>query len=66
MKTTYNDLLVSYRMAISVCDPIDFPYRQKALMYAIAQYLLEKDKPIIEEEDEHRLQRSDSDQEPAA
>ena len=39
----YDFLKFSYDRAREVCDPIDFVVRQKQLVYAIAEYLLEKD-----------------------
>ena len=38
----------SYRLANCMCDPIEFVKRQKDLLYAIAEFLLERIEKINE------------------
>lgn len=38
-----------YNRARLVCDPVDYKMRQQNLLNAIAQYLLDRDKPIDED-----------------
>lgn len=44
--TNYELLEKVYRESRNICDPIDFSQRQKNLVYALADYILEKDNPV--------------------
>jgi hypothetical protein len=48
----YEQLEFAYRTAMQVCDPLAFMNRQKNLLHVLAEYMLDKDKPIPEEKDE--------------
>jgi hypothetical protein len=50
MSADYENLKASFAHAKRVCDPIEFEYRQKNLLYVVTRYLLERDRP--EEEDD--------------
>lgn len=49
----YEELYNVYNRSQAICNPIDFMQRQFALSLAIAEYLIERDKPIqLDEENE--------------
>jgi hypothetical protein len=52
MTIEYEDLDRAYNDAQCICDPIDFVSRQKRLLYTLAKYVIERDKPPKVEEDE--------------
>ena len=54
----YEQLHKFYQLAISVCDPVEFQNRKKNLVYAMAEYILHKDKPA--EVEDARQDRQDS------
>lgn len=47
----YEELEKVFSRATACCDPIDFVSRQRDLSYALAKYLLERDKPMEETEE---------------
>lgn len=57
MNKIYKDLQADYQRAMGVCDPLDYLVRQNCLLYSIAGYLLERDKPqeLIEKDRKDRI-----------
>ena len=53
----YDVLAGSYLSATAVCDPIDYLMRQRNLLYAVAQYLMIRDKPQEEEEMDKQIRK---------
>ena len=37
----YEELKTCYRLAMKVCDPVEYQYRQQHLLYAVAKYLID-------------------------
>ena len=48
-RSPYEVLDDAYYRAMNICDPIQYQLRQQALLHALANYVLQKDKPINEE-----------------
>ncbi len=49
--TTYDELQHVYHRALNVCDPIDYAYRQQNLLFVIANYLIDRDRPPLSQEE---------------
>jgi len=57
----YEELKLAYDLATKICDPIEYQSRQKNLLYALADYLIERDMPesekIIRDEEMKKSQK---------
>lgn len=38
----------AYNYAIAICDPVEYSFRQRKLLYTVAKYLIERDRPKFE------------------
>ncbi len=46
----YEELKTCYRLAMKVCDPVEYQYRQQNLLHALAKYMIEIHEYCEEEE----------------
>ena len=40
----------AYAWSLNVCDPVEYQFRQQRLLRSIAHYLLDRDKPVVDEQ----------------